>query len=405
MTTAAVEPPQLVRVDPRAWLMLCLGVVAQTAATVLITTPAFLIPLLSSEGGLSLAQAGTLSATPMVGMVLTLVAWGALADRVGERWVIAGGVGLGALAALGAAVLADGFVALGIFFVLCGAASASPNAASGRLVVGWFPKHKRGLAMGIRQISQPLGVAIAALVIPSLASAGGIPGAMFASVVFCGVLAVHCGILLRDPVRPARPVGDAGVAALANPYRGSAVLWRIHAVSVLLVVPQYVISTFGLVWLITEQRMSPLAAGAVIGISQLIGAAGRIAVGVLSDAVGSRMRPLRWVACAAVAVMLLLAVLDWLEWPLAIAVLVIATTISVADNGLAFTAVAEIAGSHWSGRALGTQNTGQFIAAAAVGPLAGALIGVVGFPLTFAAAALCALVSVPLVPRNGDTHH
>ena len=46
--------------------------------------------------------------------------------------------------------------------------------------------------------------------------------------------------------------------------------------------------------------------------------------------------------------------------------------VSVADNGLAFTAVAEIAGAHWSGRALGAQNTGQFLAAALVAPLVGA---------------------------------
>ena len=36
--------------------------------------------------------------------------------------------------------------------------------------------------------------------------------------------------------------------------------------------------------------------------------------------------------------------------------------ITVSDNGLAFTAIAEIAGPFWSGRALGTQNTSQHLA-------------------------------------------
>ena len=50
---------------------------------------------------------------------------------------------------------------------------------------------------------------------------------------------------------------------------------------------------------------------------------------------------------------------------------VVATLVTVADNGLAFTAVAERAGPFWSGRALGVQNTAQFLAGSAVPPLAG----------------------------------
>jgi MFS family permease len=98
--------------------------------------------------------------------------------------------------------------------------------------------------------------------------------------------------------------------------------------------------------------------------------------------------------------MVLLALLGQVGWPVAVSLLIIATTISVADNGLAFTAVAEIAGPRWSGRSLGIQNTGQFIAASAVGPIAGVLIGAVGYPITFAAAAACALLAVPLVPNR-----
>ncbi len=54
--------------------------------------------------------------------------------------------------------------------------------------------------------------------------------------------------------------------------------------------------------------------------------------------------------------------------------MVTATVLTVADNGLAFTAVAERAGPFWSGRALGIQNTAQFLAASAVPPLAGLAI-------------------------------
>jgi MFS family permease len=382
--------------------MLALGVLAQTATSMLISTPAFLIPVLHNRQGVPLATAGLLASTTTIGMVVALVAWGALADKIGERWVLSGGLALAAIASAGAAVSTANFVVFATFLVVGGIAAASSSPASGRLVIGWFPKNRRGLAMGIRQMSQPLGVAVAALVVPPLADGPGVAAALVASVLLCGVLSIACAVVLRDPARVPH-ISAAGVPD--NPYRRNATLLRIHAVSILLVVPQFTISTFGLIWLISDEKLPPTVAGVTIGVAQLIGAFGRIGVGVWSDRVGSRMRPLRLVALAAVIAMIVLAAVGLIQTPFAAALLVVAATISVADNGLAFGAVAEIAGPRWSGRALGAQNTGQWIGASAVGPLAGLLIGVVGFPLTFVAAAACALVAVPLIPSAGDREH
>ncbi|WP_425313594.1 MFS transporter [Plantibacter flavus] len=401
----------------RAWTVLGLGVAAQTAGTLFVSTPAFLIPLLHAERGMSLAEAGVLAAAPTLGMVLTLIAWGWLADRVGERIVIAGGLALTALAAAGA-IAADGLIPslgygpLGILLLLGGAASASTNSASGRIVVGWFPKDRRGLAMGIRQMSQPLGVTAAAVTVPSVAAASGISAALLISLVATGVLAVACTIGLRNPPRTVvpKPVStettpNPVAARPRNPYRGDGFLWRIHAVSILLVVPQFTLTTFALVWLVTDQGWNALAAGVLVGVAQFVGAIGRIGVGVLSDRVGSRVRPLRWVAVSAVVVMLLLAGVGLLQWPVAVAVaLVVASAVTVADNGLAFTSVAEMAGPAWAGRALGAQNTGQFIAASVVGPAVGALIGLVGYPLAFLAVAVLPALAIPIIPSEAAEH-
>ncbi|MWV59975.1 MFS transporter [Rathayibacter sp. VKM Ac-2754] len=381
---------------PRPWLMLALGVAAQAATTVFVSVPPFLIPLLHTEYGYSLAEAGLLASAPNVGLVLTLVAWGALADRYGERIVIAIGVGATALSAVAAMLTGGDLIALAVFLLLGGMASGSVNAASGRVVIGWFPRHRRGLAMGVRQMSQPLGVAAASLSIPPLAAAAGIPAALAVPAVLLAVLAVACAIGIIDPPRAPR----SAAAPARNPYRENAALWRIHGVSALLVVPQFTLSTFGLVWLIVDQSWDPAAAGVLIAVAQFAGAFGRIAVGVLSDRVGSRLAPLRWVAVAGVVALLLLAGTSALHAGVAVAAVlfVAATTISVADNGLAFTSVAEIAGPSWSGRALGAQNTGQFATAAVAAPAIGALIGLVGYPLAFAVVALAPVVALPLVP-------
>lgn len=377
-----------------AWLMLTLGVAAQATGTLIVSTPAYLIPYLLAERGLSLTQAGMLAAAPTVGMVLTLVAWGAAADRFGERWVIAGGLAGTTLFTLLAVPVTDA-MGIGVLLGLAGAASASTNAASGRVVVGWFPRPRRGLAMGIRQMSQPLGVAIAALTVPTMAAHDDLAHPLLLSGITASVLAVACAIGIRNPPRATQHI----TVPVGNPYRRSSFLWRIHAVSMLLVAPQFTLSIFGLMWLTSALGWATTSAGIVIALAQFVGALGRIAVGHLSDRTGSRVTVLRWIAFSGVVVMLLLALTGWQGWALAGALaLTLATVVSVADNGLAFTSVAEVAGPRWSGRALGIQNTGQFIAASAVGPVVGSLIGLVGYPAAFALTALTPLISLPLIP-------
>jgi MFS family permease len=380
--------------------MLALGVAAQAAGTLVVSAPALLIPHLLSRGT-SLPAAGLLAAAPTFGMVLTLIAWGAITDRFGERVVIAGGLVLTTLAVVGAWLAAGDPVLLGLAFLAGGMTSASTNAASGRVVVGWFPKERRGLAMGIRQMSQPLGVTLAAVTVPQLAEGSGIRAALVLPIVLCAVLAVCCAIGITDPPRPAR--ATVATTATANPYRSSGFLWRVHAVSVLLVVPQFTLSTYGLVWLVGLGWSTP-AAGLLVGAAQFVGAIGRILVGGWSDRAGSRVCPLRIVAVSAAVVMAVLAVVDATHLAGAAVFLVLATSVTVADNGLAYTSVAEAAGPFWSGRALGAQNTGQFIAASAVGPGIGALVGALGFAASFGIVAVLPLLAVPLVPRRDRSH-
>ena len=304
----------------------------------------------------------------MVGVMLTLVAWGVVVDRRGERSVLVGGLAATAVAAA-LSTLADGPLGWGGFLFLAGAAAASANAASGRVVVGWFPAERRGLAMGIRQMAQPLGVAVAAVTMAVLAEQHGIRVALAVPALAAALACVAVAVVVKDPPRPHRSVKTA-----RNPYAGDRTLARIHGVSMLLVVPQFLVWTYSLVWLVTDRGWSAARGGTRGRAPRSCGALGRIAVGSCSDIVGSRMRPLRWVAVAVVVTMALLGVAAGQDWGVAVALLVVASTVTVADNGLAFTAVAERAGPFWSGRALGLQNTGQFLTAAAVPPLAGILV-------------------------------
>lgn len=374
--------------------MLVAAMVAQVTATAVVSTPLLLIPYLHLDQGLSLVASGALAAAPTVGTLLTLVAWGAVVDRVGERVSLTSGLAMlvaGATVALVGA-RADDVVVLAFGFVLCGVAAASSNSASGRLVVGWFPAHRRGLAMGIRQTGLPLGVGLAALVVPTLAEARGIAGTLVVCLVTAVVATVFVGASVVDPPRPEQ----AGTDASANPYRGDRRLVRIHGASALLVIPQYVVWSFMLLWLIDRHGWTASAAGLLYAGTQVLGAAGRVAIGWWSDRIGDRLGPMRQVAAGVAVSMGALAILG--DSPLAIVFMVAAAVVTVAPNGLAFTSVAEIAGSRWSGRAFGIQNTGQYLTSAAVPPVMGAVVQHAGYGWAFGTAAVFPLLAVAFVP-------
>lgn len=383
----------------RRWLMLALGTAAQTAACAFVYGIPYLAAELRDSGHLSLPRIGLLIACPTVGLVTALVAWGALADRHGERVVIATGLGgAGALLAVTAAVTANGggTAALGALLFLAGAAAASVYSASGRLVMGWFTARERGLAMGIRQTSTPLGMGVAALTMPPLATAYGIGGAFAFLAAVCALIAAAVAVLAADPARPE----SAGAAAepAANPYRGSSALWRIHGAGALLVVPQFTAGAFALVLLVDTRGWTAVDAGRLIAVAQVLGAAARIAAGRWSDRAGSRLRPMRQLAVATAAVVAVTAFTAAFPSPATAAALVLSVGITASTNGLSFTATAERAGPAWSGRALGVHNTGQNLTAAVVPPLSAAAISATGYWPALAAAAAVACGAAMVVP-------
>ncbi len=383
--------------DRRRWTILAVGTFAQAATCTFIYGVPMLVPALRADG-LSLVGAGVLVAAPMAGVLLTLIIWGALADRHGERVVIMSGVGLAA-GLLVVAALVPGLVAMGVLLALSGAAGASVNAASGRVVMGWFPPSERGLAMGTRQTAQPLGVALAALILPALADSHGVHQALLFPAALCGVAAVCVCLLVTDPPRAPRA---AGAPAARSPYRGSRQLARVHLASAALVVPQFAVATFTLAYLVGERNWDAAAAGRMIFGFLVAGAAGRVLAGVWSDQVRSRLGPMRQLAMASAALMVLIAAGAASATWIVVVGFALGAVVTVADNGLAYTSVAEIAGSEWSGRALGVQNTVQNVAAVVTAPLLAALIDSSGYVVGFAVVTIFPLLAIPLTPLHAE---
>ncbi len=175
-----------------------------------------------------------------------------------------------------------------------------------------------------------------------------------------------------------------------------------HLSSALLVVPQFAVATFTLVYLVGERGWDAATAGRVIFGFQVAGAVGRVVTGVWSDRVASRLRPMRQLAAASAVLMALLALGAATHGGWIVAVFGLAAVVTVADNGLGYTSVAELAGTAWSGRALGVQNTAQNLAAVGTAPVLAAIIGDSRYALAFALVAGFGLLAVGTTPVRAE---
>jgi MFS family permease len=113
------------------WAILSAGVFAQAAnSAILLGLPA-IAPDIRQAFGLTLPQVGVVLAAVNFGAVATLLAWGIVADRIGERAVIAvcqTGAGAALLWAAYSSTFAELVVALSVTGAL-GAGSTQPAAA------------------------------------------------------------------------------------------------------------------------------------------------------------------------------------------------------------------------------------------------------------------------------------
>src|SRR3974390_3116819 len=108
------------------WSIMIVSLFVTTSSFLFINGIAFLIPSLEEHRGIQLTEASLLASMPSWGMVATLVLWGYVLDRGGERLVLTAGSALTAAAACAAASV-HSMVWVGIYLFLGGIATASCN--------------------------------------------------------------------------------------------------------------------------------------------------------------------------------------------------------------------------------------------------------------------------------------
>jgi sugar phosphate permease len=384
----------------RRWLVLAISVFAQGAVAIFITGLPAIGPALQRHYGLSLIQTGAIFSAISVGAVLTVTMWGVAADRWGERVVLGAGLGGGAIVIATLSLTTRYPVVLALVTV-AGALTATASVGSGRALMAWFGPRERGLALGLRQMAIPLGGALAAVALPFIVTRASIPDAFVVLAVICAVpaLAAVVGLRVQPPGAARARSGGPWHAPLRDRR-----LWRLALASALIVIGQTSMVAY-LVLYLTGVRHLPLQSAAlVLLVAQLGGAGSRVGLGYISDRIGSRIRPLRWIGAVSSALFALCAIGLDAPLPTLLPLAIAATIAGMSANGLAYTAAAEIGGAQGAGGALGFQNAAMYLAGAC-SPLAfGALVSLLdwrsGFVLLSLAAAAGWLILRALVAQE-----
>jgi sugar phosphate permease len=329
------------------WTILGAGVVAQASASAIGLGLPAIAPAIRHGYGLTLTQVGVVLAALNFGLILTLLPWGIVADRIGERAVLASGL-TGCAAALLVAANTSSYAGLVAALAVAGAFGGGTQSASGRAVMSWFGPEERGLALGIRQTAVPLGGAIAAGVLPALTNIS-LRSAFYGLAIGCFGAAVVGGALLRT--EPGDELGE-----LTRPLRDRRI-WLLCLASTFYVATQISLLGFVVLFLHDDRGLSTGTAAAVLALLQIGGGIARIVAGRLSDRIHTRVVPLRAIALLLTAWLALATALLHASLWLLLPTLVIAGTLAMSWNGLSFTVAAETAGRRRSGAAIGLQQT------------------------------------------------
>ena len=371
-------------------MVLGAGTAAQASYSAIWFGVSVIAPALRDRYGLSLAETGVLIGATLLGSIPTLIPWGLLADRFGERIVL--GAGLGSCGAtLLVAAEARPFWLLAVLLVIAGGAGASVQSASGLAVIRWFSPARRGLALGIRQTAIPIGGFSASLMLPHVA-----PVWAFRILGLTCLTAATLGAMLvrEGPIPP-----DAVPSGSGAPLRDRRI-WRLSSASALLLWPQMCVVGFMVLFLHDRRGLTTGHAAAALAAVQVLGILARVSSGAWSDAIGSRLIPLQRIALA-LALSTAAAATLVVHAPLGVVIptLLVTGGLAMSWNGLSFTAAAELAGGARAGAAIGVQQAIINTTASVLPPAFGALVGAGGWTLGFALVALGPLASFYALKR------
>jgi len=310
------------------------------------------------------------------GAMIAALFGGVLVQRYGACRTQQLCVGLAAIGALAACMPSLWLLALASLLWGLGTGPATP--AASHVLNRYTDPARRNLIFSIKQTGVPLGVMVAAFLMPPLTLAGGAP------VAYGVVAALAIAMLLF--LQTARPTWDddrnPGASLRGNPLAGLPMIWRHPLLRWLSVSAfcyafcQLCVTSFTVTMLVTEMDLGLVEAGLLLSLVQFSGVVSRIGFGLWADRKGSALVPLALVGAGTAFMCAITALLDpgWSRTALWLLLVMLGGT-AVGWTGMFVAEVARIAPRGQVGLA-----TGSAIAFNFLGILAGPAIFAIVYP-------------------------
>ncbi|GIM45864.1 permease [Collibacillus ludicampi] len=266
------------------WIILAIATWAQASATFVTYGISPLSAIWQSEAGLTSTEVGLLLSSVQIGPILSMLLVGKALDQYGERLLI----GLGSIF-LGFTAFSIPFIQnyIGILFLLgaVGIWYGTAQPGGSKVVITWFEKQERGLAMGIRQAGIPIGGALAGALIPYISLHFGWQRAVYVQAILSILGGLLFLLMYRDPPKKLSK-------QKRKPYSFKEKLFMImknkqllplFITGVILVSLQMILVGHLMPYCINQLHLSVLRAGQALSVALLFGMAGRVILAWICD--------------------------------------------------------------------------------------------------------------------------
>ncbi|AEA17095.1 MFS transporter [Bacillus thuringiensis] len=292
------------------WVMLIFATVAQTTATLITYGVGAFALFWKEEYALTNTEGGLLVSVVNIGPLFCMLFVGRLLDQYNEKLLISISSFL-----LGGSFLltnmVNGFNGLLFVLLLVGTFYSVSQPGGSKVIMKWFRKENRGLAIGIRQAGIPIGGTLAGVLIPFLTIKYNMAYAVNSIACICIIGGFLFFIFYKEPYIQEKVKQERIKLSFWMQLKEvmcKKELYAIYITGICMISLQMVLVGHFIKFLVTEQSITPILAGKVFSVMFFSGMVGRVILAATSDLFykGNRRTPLFITVCISIFFILIL---------------------------------------------------------------------------------------------------
>lgn len=267
------------------WVMLIFATVAQTTATLITYGVGAFALFWKEEYALTNTEIGLLVSVINIGPLFCMLFVGRLLDQYNEKLLISIGSFL-----LGGSFLltnmVNGFNGLLFVLLLVGTFYSVSQPGGSKVIMKWFSKENRGLAMGIRQAGIPIGGTLAGVLIPFLTIKYNMVYAVNSIACICIIGGFLFFIFYKEPYIQEKVKQERSKLSFWMQLKEvmcKKELYAIYITGICMISLQMVLVAHFIKFLVLEQSITPILAGKVFSVMFFSGMVGRVILAATSD--------------------------------------------------------------------------------------------------------------------------